>query len=88
MEDSLSYLDDLLFLFNGHISGRLDNLSLSIKTTSQNSSANFKTGARLHLIVQFPVRNITNEPENSSVVVRQMEFIYCLRRNLISPHVS
>ena len=88
MGDSLSYLDNLLFLFNGHISGRLDNLSLSIKTTTQNSSASFMTGARLHLIVQFPVLNITNEPENSSVVMRQKEYIYCLRRNLISPHVS
>ncbi|XP_020623057.1 uncharacterized protein LOC110060616 [Orbicella faveolata] len=67
---------------------RLDNHSLSNKTTTQNSSANFIAGARLHLIVQFPVLNVTNKPENSSVVLRQKEYIYCLRRNLNSPHVS
>ena len=44
--------------------------------------------ARLHLIVQIPVLNILNEPENSEVVLRQKEYIYCLRRNLINPHVS
>ena len=44
--------------------------------------------ARLHLIVQVPVLNITNEQENSRVVLRQKEYIYCLKRNLNSPHVS
>ena len=44
--------------------------------------------ARLHLIVQIPALNITNKIENSKVVLRQKEYIYCLRRNLNSPHVS
>ena len=45
-------------------------------------------GARLHLIIQFPMLNITTEPENSQFVLRQKEYLYCLRRNLNSPHVS
>ena len=69
---------------------RLDRHSLSNRTTSQDISENLQAGARLHLIVQIPMLNIINEPENvnSDVVLRQKEYIYCLRRNLISPHVS
>ena len=69
-------------------SGRLDNNSSSNKIITQNSSVNVKTRARLHLIVQIPVLNITSEQENSRVVLRQKEYIYCLRRNLNSLHVS
>ena len=69
-------------------SGRLDNNSSSNKIITQNSSVNVKTRARLHLIVQIPVLKISNEPENSKVVLRQKEYMYCLRRNLNSPHVS
>ena len=75
-------------LFNVRISGWLENHSLSNTTTTQNVPEKFMVGARLHLIVQIPVLNITNELENSQVVLRQKEYIYCLRRNLISPHVS
>ena len=77
-------------LFNACILGRLDSHSLLNRTTSQDISENLQAGlgARLHLIVQIPMLNIINEPENSEVVLRQKEYIYCLRRNLISPHVS
>ena len=75
-------------LFNARISGKVDSLSLSNRTTSQDVAENLQAGARLHLIVQIPVMNIINEPENSELVLRQKEYIYCLRRNLISPHVS
>lgn len=74
-------------MFKGHISARLDNYSSSYKTTEQNSSV-MRKGAQLHLIVQIPVLNIKNESENSRIVLRQKEYIYCLRRNLKSPHVS
>ena len=76
------------YLFNTCISGRLDSHSLSNRTTSQDVSENLQAGARLHLIVQIPMLYIINEQENSEVVLRQKEYIYCLRRNLISPHVS
>ena len=75
-------------LFNARISGRLDSHSLSNRTTSQDVTENLQPGARLHLIVQIPVLNIINEPENSEVILRQKEYIYCLRRNLVNPHVS
>ena len=75
----LKIISLLISLFNGHISGRLDNHLLSNRTTTQ---------ARLHLIVQFPVLNVTNQPENGSVVLRQKEYVHCLKRNLNSPHVS
>ena len=88
----------ILSLFNGYISERLDNHLSSNKWTTTvnfkagaqlvNLSDNLPVGARLHLIVQIPVLNILNEPENSEVVLRQKEYIYCLKRNLISPHVS
>ena len=75
-------------LFNTCISGRLDSHLISNRTTSQDISENLQAGARLHLIVQIPILNIINQPENSKVVLRQEEYIYCLRRNLICPHVS
>ena len=78
----------LSFFFNARISLRLESHSLSERSTTQNISENLPTGARLHLIIQIPVLNILNEPENSEVVLRQKEYIYCLRRNLINPHVS
>ena len=49
---------------------------------------NFQTGsARLHLIIQFPVLN-TSAQDTNYLVKRQQEYIYCLQRNLHSPHVS
>ena len=75
----------ILSLFNGHILGRLENHLPSKEWTT---TVTFTAGARLHLIVQIPVLNATNEPENSRVVLRQKEYIYCLKRNLMSPHVS
>ena len=66
----------------------LEKHALPNTTTRQNAPEKFMVGARLHLIVQIPVLNTLNEPENSEVVLRQKEYIYCLRRNLINPHVS
>ena len=43
--------------------------------------------ARLHLIIQFPVSN-TSGISDDNITKRQMEYIYCLQRNLLSPHVS
>ena len=85
-EDSSNIITMVYVL--SYFSGRLHNHSSSNKITTKNSSVNFLLRARLHLIVQIPVLNITNEQENSSVVLRQKEYIYCLRRNLNSPHVS
>ena len=77
----------IIYIFP-YSSGRLHNHSSSNKVTTENSSVNFMAKGRLHLIVQIPVLNIANKQENSSVVLRQKEYIYCLRRNLNSPHVS
>ena len=50
---------------------------------------NFETGsAQLHLLVQFPVLNISDTIRDEHLVMRQKEFIFCLQRNLLSPHVS
>ena len=43
--------------------------------------------ARLHLIIQFPVLN-TFGSSKPDMLLRQKEYIYCLQRNLLSPHVS
>ena len=69
-------------------SGWLDNHWSSNQITTQDGSVNLMARARLHLIVQFPVLNIANEQENSGVLLRQKEYIYSLKRNLNSPHVS
>ncbi|KAL9966170.1 hypothetical protein ACROYT_G024208 [Oculina patagonica] len=42
--------------------------------------------ARLHLIIQFPVLNTSGRVDDD-VTKRQMEYIYCLQRNLLSPHL-
>jgi len=73
---------------NRKIDGRLGNQFLSNKATTLHSSVQVMTGARLHLIVQIPMLNITNETANSLVELRQKEYIDCLKRNLISPHVE
>ena len=84
-----AFFSSLIFSsFDVRISGRLEKNSLSNTTTTHNVPEKFMVGARLHLIVQIPVMNILNKPENSEVVLRQKEYIYCLRRNLINPHVS
>ncbi|CAH3042381.1 unnamed protein product, partial [Porites lobata] len=44
--------------------------------------------AQLHLLVQFPVLNISDTIRDEHLVMRQKEFIFCLQRNLLSPHVS
>ncbi|XP_068744337.1 uncharacterized protein [Montipora capricornis] len=43
--------------------------------------------ARLHLIIQFPVLNTSGSQTNVNLT-RQQEFIHCLQRNLLSPHVQ
>ena len=43
--------------------------------------------ARLHLIIQFPVLNISGRSDDD-VTKRQTEYFYCLQRNLLSVHVS
>ncbi|XP_068709562.1 uncharacterized protein [Montipora foliosa] len=44
--------------------------------------------ARLHLIVPFNVMNSSGTPMSSTMVARQNEYIYCLQRNLLNPHVE
>ncbi|XP_068712173.1 uncharacterized protein [Montipora capricornis] len=43
--------------------------------------------ARLHLVVPFNVMNSSGTPMNSTIE-RQNEYIYCLQRNLLNPHVE
>lgn len=60
-------------------------------TSTENRSQQLsvqQTGARMHLIIQFPVLNTSDSLENSTLVKRQKEYIYSLQRNLLSPHVS
>lgn len=52
-------------------------------------SAVTKSGsARLHLIIQFPVLNTSGNSDHDILMTRQKEYIYCLQRNLLTPHVS
>lgn len=44
--------------------------------------------APLHLIIQFPVLNTSGSSEHRKLEIRQKEYIHCLQRNLLSPHVS
>ncbi|XP_068746023.1 uncharacterized protein [Montipora capricornis] len=44
--------------------------------------------ARLHLIVSFYLVSPSGTPMNSTEVERQMEYVDCLQRNLLSPHVE
>lgn len=52
-----------------------------------NDNGQLKT-ARLHLVVPFNVMNSSGTPMNSTMVERQNEYIYCLQRNLLNPHVE
>ncbi|KAJ7389816.1 Ankyrin repeat and LEM [Desmophyllum pertusum] len=60
--------------------GRLENHS--------SSTSKITKRAQLHLIVQIPVLNVVKQTDNGSVVLRQKEYIDCLGRNLINPHVE
>ncbi|XP_068746011.1 uncharacterized protein [Montipora capricornis] len=44
--------------------------------------------ARLHLVIPFNVMNSSGTPTSSTMVERQNEYIYCLQRNLLNPHVE
>jgi len=52
----------------------------------ENASIN-ESGARLHLVIQFPVFNPSLGPGEKGTKGRQEEVIFCLQRNLLSPHI-
>ncbi|XP_068709570.1 uncharacterized protein [Montipora foliosa] len=58
-----------------------------LQASSNQPSGQPKT-ARLHLIVPFNVMNSSGTPMSSTMVARQNEYIYCLQRNLLNPHVE
>ena len=57
------------------IAGRMENVSIK------------EPGARLHVIIQFPVFNPSLGLGEEGAKQRQEEVIFCLQRNLLSPHV-
>ena len=52
----------------------------------ENVSIN-EPGARLHLVIQFPVFNPSLGLGEKGAKERQEEVIFCLQRNLLSPHI-
>ncbi|XP_044176545.1 uncharacterized protein LOC122959321 [Acropora millepora] len=52
----------------------------------ENASIN-ESGAKLHLVTQFPVFNPSLGLGEKGAKERQEEVIFCLQRNLLSPHI-
>ncbi|XP_067017801.1 uncharacterized protein [Acropora muricata] len=57
------------------IGGRMENVSIN------------EPGARPHLVIQFPVFNPSLGLGERGAKERQEEVIFCLQRNLLSPHI-
>ena len=60
--------------------------SREIGSGVENRSMN-ESGARLHVIIQFPVFNPSLGLGEEGAKERQEEVVFCLQRNLLSPHV-